>query len=126
MREVEWDRFAISLRKPTIARGRTPITLVMSNIPVESSSPTIDFGRMGAGAIGANPLAADFESALSDDLLFSRWVMIWPAVLFGGKGTHDIRRRHPWGQANAKCPSCGEALKSTWKVCPACETRLGA
>ena len=31
----------------------------------------------------------------------------------------------PGGQANAKCPSCGEAVKSAWKVCPACETPLG-
>ena len=31
----------------------------------------------------------------------------------------------PEGQANLHCPSCGEAVKNTWKVCPACETSLG-
>jgi formylglycine-generating enzyme required for sulfatase activity len=25
-----------------------------------------------------------------------------------------------------QCPSCGEPVKSTWKICPACETRLQA
>ena len=31
----------------------------------------------------------------------------------------------PESQANLKCSSCGEAVKITWKVCPACETPLG-
>jgi hypothetical protein len=24
------------------------------------------------------------------------------------------------------CPACGEPVKSTWRICPACETRLHA
>jgi formylglycine-generating enzyme required for sulfatase activity len=31
----------------------------------------------------------------------------------------------PESQANLQCPACGEAVKNTWKLCPACETPLG-
>jgi formylglycine-generating enzyme required for sulfatase activity len=28
--------------------------------------------------------------------------------------------------AEARCPSCGEAVRPTWKICPLCETLLGS
>lgn len=31
----------------------------------------------------------------------------------------------PETQASGKCPVCGEAVKSVWKLCPACEAPLG-